>query len=134
MIVTITPNLALDVTYEVTELRPGETNRVDAVHARAGGKGVNVARVLRSLGHDVLVLGLAGGPTGDAVRMELEASGLAHDLVPSAGETTSFGAAVIARGKSRKKASIASPNRTIGRPSQAFTSSCTSMPTAITGP
>ncbi|MGI5231672.1 1-phosphofructokinase family hexose kinase [Actinoallomurus sp. CA-142502] len=87
MIVTITPNLALDVTYAVTELRPGETNRVDSVHARAGGKGVNVARVLRSLGHDVLVLGLAGGPTGEAVRADLEASGLAHDLVPAAGET-----------------------------------------------
>jgi 1-phosphofructokinase family hexose kinase len=35
----------------------------------------------------VLVLGLAGGATGDAVRADLEASGLAHDLVPSAGET-----------------------------------------------
>jgi tagatose 6-phosphate kinase len=87
MIVTVTPNLALDVTYEVAELRPGVTNRVQTVHARAGGKGVNVARVLRSLGHDVLVLGLAGGPTGDAVRMDLEASGLAHDLAPAAGET-----------------------------------------------
>jgi tagatose 6-phosphate kinase len=87
MIVTVTPNLALDVTYELAELRPGQTHRVDAVHARAGGKGVNVARVLRSLGHDVLVLGLAGGPTGDAVRADLEASGLAHDLVPCAGET-----------------------------------------------
>jgi tagatose 6-phosphate kinase len=87
MIVTITPNLALDVTYEVARLRPGETNRVEAVHARAGGKGVNVARVLRSLGREVLALGFAGGPTGDAVRADLEASGLPHDLVPSAGET-----------------------------------------------
>jgi tagatose 6-phosphate kinase len=87
MIVTITPNLALDVTYELPELRPGETHRVRAVHSRAGGKGVNVARVLRALGHDVLVLGLAGGPTGEAVRADLDASGLAHELVPCAGET-----------------------------------------------
>jgi tagatose 6-phosphate kinase len=87
MIVTLTPNLALDVTYELPELRPGRTHRVRAVHARAGGKGVNVARVLRSLGHDVLVLGLAGGPTGDAVRADLDAAGLPHDLAPCAGET-----------------------------------------------
>jgi tagatose 6-phosphate kinase len=87
VIVTVTPNLALDVTYELAELRPGHAHRVRAVHARAGGKGVNVARVLKSLGHDVLVLGLAGGATGDAVRADLDASGLRHDLVPCAGET-----------------------------------------------
>jgi tagatose 6-phosphate kinase len=87
MIVTVTPNLALDVTYEVPELRPGHAHRVRAVHSRAGGKGVNVARVLALLGHDVMVLGLAGGPTGDAVRADLDASGLPHDLVPSAEET-----------------------------------------------
>jgi tagatose 6-phosphate kinase len=87
MIVTVTPNLALDVTYELAELRPGQAHRVGDVHARAGGKGVNVARMLAALGHDVLVLGLAGGPTGDAVRADLVAAGIAHDLVPCAGET-----------------------------------------------
>ncbi|GAB3964994.1 1-phosphofructokinase family hexose kinase [Actinoallomurus acanthiterrae] len=87
MIVTVTPNLALDVTYELPELRPGETHRVENVHARAGGKGVNVARVLHALGHDVLVVGPAGGPTGAALRADLDAAGLAHDLVPIAGET-----------------------------------------------
>jgi len=87
MIVTITPNLALDVTYELPELRPGQVHRVREVHKRAGGKGVNVARVLRSLGHEVLVLGLAGGSTGQAVREDLDAAGLPHDLVPCAGET-----------------------------------------------
>ena len=87
MIVTVTPNLALDVTYELPELRLGHAHRVRAVHSRAGGKGVNVARVLAALGHDVMVLGLAGGPTGDAVRADLDASGLPHDLVPSAEET-----------------------------------------------
>jgi tagatose 6-phosphate kinase len=87
MIVTVTPNLALDVTYELGDLRPGRAHRVRAAHARAGGKGVNVARVLRSLGHDVLVLGLAGGATGDAVRADLDAAGIPHDLTPCAGET-----------------------------------------------
>jgi tagatose 6-phosphate kinase len=87
MIVTITPNVALDVTYELPELRPGRSHRVSAVHSRAGGKGVNVARVLRALGHEVVVVGLAGGPTGEAVREDLDAAGLPHELVPCAGET-----------------------------------------------
>ena len=87
MIVTVTPNLALDVTYQLPELRPGEAHRVENVHARAGGKGVNVARVLHALGHDVLVIGLAGGATGAALRADLDAAGMAHDLVPIAGET-----------------------------------------------
>ena len=45
MILTVTPNPALDITYHVARaLRLGEVNRVDAVSERAGGKGLNVAR------------------------------------------------------------------------------------------
>ncbi len=38
MIVTITPNLAPDVTYELAELRPGHEHRVRAVRSCAGGE------------------------------------------------------------------------------------------------
>ena len=68
-------------------MRWGEVNRVDAVTARAGGKGVNVARVLGALGHDAVVTGLAGGLTGDAVRADLAAAGLADATVPITGES-----------------------------------------------
>ena len=62
MIATVTPNLALDVTYEVPELRPGHAHRVRAVHSRAGGKGVNVARA------DLVISGsLPRGVDADAV-------------------------------------------------------------------
>ncbi|MER6668710.1 1-phosphofructokinase, partial [Amycolatopsis japonica] len=44
MIVTVTPNTALDVTYTVDGLRAGDVHRVREVRHRAGGKGVNVAR------------------------------------------------------------------------------------------
>ena len=50
MITAITPNPALDVTYEVDELLLHRTTRVRAVHERPGGKGVNVARVAAALG------------------------------------------------------------------------------------
>lgn len=85
MILTVTLNAALDVTYQVPSLVPHASHRVTHVHARAGGKGVNVARVLAALGHPVLVTGLAGGATGEAIRADLAAAGLTDALVPTAG-------------------------------------------------
>ncbi|SEM09368.1 1-phosphofructokinase family hexose kinase [Nonomuraea pusilla] len=80
MILTVTLNAALDVTYEVPPVAWDGVNRVSSVHRRAGGKGVNVARVLAALGQDVLVTGLAGGPTGRLVEADLRAAGLPHAL------------------------------------------------------
>lgn len=87
MILTVTLNAALDVTYDVDRLVPHGSHRVGSVRSRAGGKGVNVARVLAALGHDVLATGLAGGPTGALVRAELAAAGLAEQLMEIAGDT-----------------------------------------------
>ncbi|WP_336212977.1 1-phosphofructokinase family hexose kinase [Nonomuraea sp. LPB2021202275-12-8] len=87
MILTVTLNAALDVTYEVPGVVWDGVNRVGAVHRRAGGKGVNVARVLAALGQEVLVTGLAGGPTGRAVEADLRAAGLPGALVPIAADS-----------------------------------------------
>jgi 1-phosphofructokinase family hexose kinase len=87
MVVTVTLNAALDVTYDVEALVPHATHRVLEVRARAGGKGVNVARVLRQLGQDVVVTGLAGGHTGSLIRADLAASGLPDALVSIGGES-----------------------------------------------
>jgi tagatose 6-phosphate kinase len=85
MIATVTLNLALDVTYTVGEITWHAANRVTAVSERAGGKGVNVARVLAALGHRSVVCGLVGGLTGDAITAELEAAGMPTALTPIAG-------------------------------------------------
>ncbi|MEO3793785.1 1-phosphofructokinase family hexose kinase [Nonomuraea sp. B10E15] len=87
MILTVTLNLALDVTYRLPEVDWDGVNRVGAVHRRAGGKGVNVARVLATLGHEVLVTGLAGGPTGQAIEGDLRAAGLPSALTPIAADS-----------------------------------------------
>lgn len=87
MIVTVTPNTALDVTYTVDSLVPDGVHRARDVRRRAGGKGVNVARVLHALGVDVGAIATAGGATGAAVAAELGWAGLAAELVPIAGET-----------------------------------------------
>jgi tagatose 6-phosphate kinase len=86
-LVTVTLNAALDVTYEVQALVPHAAHRVLAVRSRAGGKGVNVARVLRQLGRDAVVTGLAGGHTGTLIRADLAAGGLPDALVPIGGES-----------------------------------------------
>jgi tagatose 6-phosphate kinase len=80
MILAVTLNPAVDITYLVPCLEPGRSHRVDSVRIRTGGKGINVARVLRTLGRDVLVTGLAGA----AVRDDLD---VPHDLTPVAGDT-----------------------------------------------
>lgn len=81
MIITVTPNPAWDVTYEVPALVPGEVHRVARVHRRLGGKGVNVARVLTSLGHAaVAILPGPGGLAGEAGRGG--GTPLALDVVP----------------------------------------------------
>ncbi len=72
-------NPALDVTHHVPAVNWSGVNRPDMVAARPGGKGLNVARTLHALGAEVLVMGLAGGPTGEAVT-----SGLATLAVPAA--------------------------------------------------
>ncbi|MGW6703424.1 1-phosphofructokinase family hexose kinase [Streptomyces sp. NPDC054956] len=88
MILTVTLNTALDVTYRVPRLQPHASHRVGDVAERPGGKGLNVARVLAALGHEVTATGFAGGRTGTLVRELLaESPGVRDALVTCAGST-----------------------------------------------
>ncbi|MEU7278906.1 1-phosphofructokinase family hexose kinase [Streptomyces sp. NPDC045431] len=88
MILTVTLNTALDLTYTVGALVPRSSHRVTDVIERPGGKGLNVARVLASLGHETVVTGFAGGATGEVVRGLLAPlPGVRDALVPIAGAT-----------------------------------------------
>ncbi|MBT2539328.1 1-phosphofructokinase family hexose kinase [Streptomyces sp. ISL-44] len=88
MILTVTLNTALDVTYRVPRLLPHASHRVAAVSERPGGKGINVACVLAALGHEVTATGFTGGPVGAVVRDLLAQSpGVVNALVPCAGTT-----------------------------------------------
>jgi tagatose 6-phosphate kinase len=87
MILAVTLNAALDVTYRVGLLEQGETHRVEDIRTQAGGKGINVARVLHALGHDVMITGFCGGSTGAAIRGDLAAAGVPEALVPIAGDS-----------------------------------------------
>ncbi len=74
MIVTATLNPLIDRTLFVERLRKGAISRTDQRDTTAGGKGVNVARVLKNFGLPVKAFVLLGGHTGrlfaDLVRQE----------------------------------------------------------------
>lgn len=85
MILAVTLNPALDITYRVDALHPHTAHRVGSVSERPGGKGLNVARVLVQLGVPVLATGLLGGATGARVTELLD--GVEHSFWPIGGET-----------------------------------------------
>jgi tagatose 6-phosphate kinase len=87
MILTVTPNVALDITYQVDQLIPGASHRIRGVAERAGGKGVNVARVLHALGHDTMIFGFIGSATAATITTDLTRGGLAHELISIEGPT-----------------------------------------------
>ena len=87
MILTVTPNIALDITYTIDKFELHSSMRVNDVADRAGGKGINVSRVLASLGYESLILGLQGGNVGAAIEADLIASQLPYELVPIVGQT-----------------------------------------------
>ncbi|MEV4333224.1 1-phosphofructokinase family hexose kinase [Streptomyces sp. NPDC049597] len=87
MILTVTLNAALDITYKIAALTPHTTHRVGEVRERPGGKGVNVARVLSALGHETVVTGFAGGHTGAVLREMLAPLAPRDAFVPVTGTT-----------------------------------------------
>ncbi|TXS16317.1 1-phosphofructokinase family hexose kinase [Streptomyces sp. adm13(2018)] len=87
MILTVTLNTAVDLTYRVPALTPHASHRVTQVIERPGGKGLNVARVLAALGHETVATGFAGGATGAVLREQLAATPVRDALVETEGPT-----------------------------------------------
>lgn len=87
MIVTITMNPSVDISYPLEHFQLDTVNRVSKVRKTAGGKGLNVTRVLEQLGADVLASGLLGGELGDAIQHELTSAGIKHAFSPIGGKT-----------------------------------------------
>ena len=83
MIITLTPNPAIDTTYAVPTVTLGESHRVDEVHERAGGKGVNVASVLTEQGRHAVAVAQVGSDELAAFATDLSDRGLSHRLVES---------------------------------------------------
>lgn len=86
MITAITLNAAIDQIYEVNALEVGGVNRISSIMKDAGGKGMNVAKVLQSSGAAIDVGGFAGGANGDKIRQLLDARSLSHEMIDIAEE------------------------------------------------
>jgi 1-phosphofructokinase family hexose kinase len=83
------PNLTIDRTLTIDELRPGEVLRFESAAVTPGGKGVNVARVARELGAAAVLVGFVPGRTGTASAAMLADEGLSLRGVEVAGEIRS---------------------------------------------
>ncbi len=87
MILAVCLNPAIDRTSEV-DFFPFETvKRVRKSVYSAGGKGVNISRVMKKLGAEALTVGLSGGHTGRFFESLLENEGLKGRFIKIKGET-----------------------------------------------
>ena len=81
MIITVTLNAAIDKSLSVPNFRLGRRHRTVEQRTMPGGKGVNVARTLKTLGQPVIATGFAGGATGTRIVEQLTAESILNDFV-----------------------------------------------------
>ena len=87
MILTITMNPSIDISYPLEDFKLDTVNRVKNVRKTAGGKGLNVTRILKQLDAEVVASGLIGGFLGEEIKKDLTSNHIAHDFLPISGET-----------------------------------------------
>lgn len=87
MILTITLNPAVDISYKLDKLSIDTVNRCDNIIKTCGGKGLNVTRVISLLGKKVCATGLLGGPNGQFIEENLNNKHISNDFQKISGET-----------------------------------------------
>jgi 1-phosphofructokinase family hexose kinase len=87
VIVCVNPNVSVDHTLIVPTFDESAVLRTDHTRVVAGGKGLNVARSLRVLGQNPLVVGMIGGHTGRLVAALAQDEGMDASWTEIARET-----------------------------------------------
>ncbi|HFU4054571.1 TPA: tagatose-6-phosphate kinase [Streptococcus suis] len=87
MILTITLNPSVDIAYQLDTFQLDTVNRVEKVQKTAGGKGLNVTRVLKQIGEDVVATGFIGGELGSYVKKQLTRNDIKNSFVEIGNET-----------------------------------------------
>lgn len=87
MILTITLNPSVDIAYQLDTFHLDTVNRVEKVQKTAGGKGLNVTRVLKQIGEDVVATGFIGGEIGSYVKKQLTRNDIKNSFVEIGSET-----------------------------------------------
>lgn len=86
-IVTVTLNPTVDTVFFTDGIRKGESNRVQRMERDAGGKGINLARVVSKLGGDALATGFVGGGIGAHILAILNSEHVPNDFIQVKGES-----------------------------------------------
>lgn len=87
MIITITLNPAIDKTVEIDDFSAGNVNRISGVRVDAGGKGINVSKVIKTLGGESRAFGILAGRAGGYIKEYLDSEKIENDFVFVEGET-----------------------------------------------
>jgi 6-phosphofructokinase 2 len=85
--VTLTVNPAIDVSTSVERVAPIQKLRCAPARRDPGGGGINVARVMKRLGADVMAVYPVGGAVGQLLRRLVDQEAIPGLTVPIAGET-----------------------------------------------
>lgn len=87
MIYTVTLNPARDRTVVIDNFSAGKVNRIQSLRDDPGGKGINVSKMIRSLGGKSVAMGILGGATGKYIKKSLQDMGIDSDFVLTTAET-----------------------------------------------
>jgi len=104
MILTLTLNPSLDLTYGLSETALGEVevHRARTATIEASGKGVNVSLTLHRAGVPTIAVVLLAGPTGRHVSDLLVEEQLEHVVVPGSGQTRINTSVMVPGGETTK--------------------------------
>lgn len=81
MIYTVTLNPSIDFIVRLENLELGSVNRMESDDKYAGGKGINVSRILKRLNIDNTATGFVGGFTGRFIEESLQTEGITSNFV-----------------------------------------------------
>ena len=87
MIYTVTLNPALDKTARIPGLTVDAVNRIAELRRDAGGKGINVSKVIQKLGGTSEAVAVLAGDTGRWIAGALADAGIRVKAFPAEGET-----------------------------------------------
>ena len=87
MIITVTLNPALDKTIEIDDFKIDNVNRIVSTRVDAGGKGINVSKVIKELKSKSIALGFLGGSSGNQIKNYLDDITIDNNFLPLKGET-----------------------------------------------
>jgi 1-phosphofructokinase len=87
MIYTVTLNPAVDKTIKLQNLLVDHVNRAEDVREDAGGKGINVSKMIKNLMGSSRALGICGGKTGEFIQDQLDELGISHNFIKASGQT-----------------------------------------------